>query len=287
MPNRITGEKNLIWPNGAKAAVMLTFDFDAETLQESRFKGKVGFADRSRGQYGPTEGLKRCLEVLDRRNVKGTFFVPGVVAERYPEHVKRIAEASHEIACHGYAHETELGIPREAEAEILKKAEQALKNITGKTPVGHRAPSSIMQMYEPELLYERGYLYSSSMKTCDWAYCHEINGKKVPLVELPVDYCLDDFSYFYFTLAVPRHKNIYRTSYVREIWQDEFDGLAAEGNKIMCLKLHPQLIGRASRAKMLESLIEYMQDNGAWIATCEETARYVLDFYGFDKEVRV
>lgn len=285
MAYRITGEKDFAWPDDAKIAVMLTFDFDAETLQESRFKGDLSFSDRSRGEYGPTEGLKRCLDLLNRRNVKGTFFIPGIVAERYPEHVKAIMENSHEIACHGYAHETELGISREAENQILEKAERALEAITGKRPVGHRAPSSIMQTYEPELLNERGYLYSSSMKTCDWAYCHEINGERIPLVELPVDYCLDDFSYFYFTLRIPRHKNIYRTSYVREIWQDEFDGLAAEKNKIMCLKLHPQLIGRSSRARMLESLIEYFQVNGAWITTCEEVARYVLRFNGYVEEV--
>ena len=69
MANRITGEKDFAWPNGAKVAVMLTFDFDAETLQESRFKGKVGFGDRSRGEYGPKEGLYRCLDVLERRGV--------------------------------------------------------------------------------------------------------------------------------------------------------------------------------------------------------------------------
>ena len=44
----------------------------------------------------------------------------------------------------------------------------------------------------------------------------------------------------------------------------------------MVLKLHPQLIGRASRAKFLEEFVAYMQDNGARITTCEEVARYVL-----------
>lgn len=283
MAYRITGDPDFRWPNGAKIAVMLTFDFDAETLQESRFKEKIGFGDRSRGEYGPGEGLRRCLKVLDNRNVKGTFFIPGVVAERYPEHVRQIAAASHELSCHGYAHETKLGISKDEEAEILEKTEQLLTSFSGKKPLGHRAPSSIMQMYEPELLLERGYLYSSSMKTCDWAYCHEVGGKKIPLVEFPVDYYLDDFSFFYFTLGIPRHKTTYTTEYVREIWQDEFDGLAAEENKIMCLKLHPQLIGRASRAKMLEEFISYMQENGAWIATCEEVARYVLKYNGFEE----
>lgn len=44
----------------------------------------------------------------------------------------------------------------------------------------------------------------------------------------------------------------------------------------MCLKLHPQLIGRSGRIRMLERLVLYMRQNGAWIAGCEEVARYVL-----------
>ena len=50
-------------------------------------------------------------------------------------------------------------------------------------------------------------------------------------------------------------------------------------NKIFILKLHPQMIGRASRAAMLGDLISYMKAQGAWITTCEEAARYVLAQY--------
>ena len=284
MPKGINGGEGIVWPNGARLAVMLTFDFDAETLQISRFQGNVGFGDRSRGEYGPNEGLKRCLDVLARRDVKGTFFVPGYVADHYPDKVREIIAGGHEIGYHGYLHETELGIPREQEERIMERGEQALLALTGKKPVGYRAPGSIMQLYSPDLIYERGYLYSSTMKTCDWAYCYEKDGRTLPMVELPTDYCLDDHSYYFYTLCVPRHRNLFNNRVVREIWQDEFDGLAAEGDKIMCLKLHPQLIGRASRAQMLEELIAYMQENGAWIATCEEVARYVLAQRG--EEVR-
>ena len=58
-----------------------------------------------------------------------------------------------------------------------------------------------------------------------------------------------------------------------------FDELANEGDKIFVLKLHPQLIGRSSRVRMLERFIAYMKANGAWLASCEEVARYVKDFY--------
>lgn len=275
----------ITWPLGKKVAVMLTFDFDAECLQIARFHGKdVIFADRSRGEYGPNEGIFRCLNVLSNQNVKGTFFVPGYVIEKYPNQVKSIVSAGHEIAYHGYMHDANaIRIPIDEERKNMDKAEALIMSVSGKRPVGHRAPGGYMQEYTVDLLDERGYKYSSALnppKSCDWAYLHERNGKKLPIVEFATDVMTEDFPYYFFSLSNPLHKTPYNNDYVREIWQDEFDGRIAEGDKFMCLKLHPSLIGRASRAHMLDEFIGYMKNNGAWIATCEEVADYVLSYYG-------
>ena len=64
------------------------------------------------------------------------------------------------------------------------------------------------------------------------------------------------------------------------IWKDYFDELLREEDKIFVLKLHPQMIGRASRAVMLGKFIEYMKQKGAWITTCEEVADYVVEHTG-------
>ncbi|MBP3927417.1 MAG: polysaccharide deacetylase [Clostridium sp.] len=285
MPYLIDGKTNgpaLTWPDGKRIAVMVTFDFDAEFLRISRAKSKgksIGFTDFSRGQYGPYEGLARCLDVLDATGIKSTFFVPGIVAERYRDSVCEIHRRGHEIACHGYLHESDRGISREEEILILDKAEAALETITGKKPVGHRGPESIIHPFTPELLHERGYLYSSSMKDCDWPYLWDRNGQTLPLVELPCDITMDDFTYYYFTFSDPAVRAMYTNREVFGNWKQEFDALALEGNKIFILKLHPQMIGRASRAAMLGDLISYMKTQGAWITTCEEAARYVLSQY--------
>ena len=267
------------WPGRARIAVMVTFDFDAEYLRMSRAASKgttIGFTDYSRGQYGPREGLKRCLDMLDTHDIKSTFFVPGIVAEKYTAQVESIHARGHEIACHGYMHESVRGISAEEETEILEKSEAILKRITGRRPVGHRGPESIIHPFTPELLAQRGYLYSSSMKDCDWAYLWEKDGQVLPLVELPCDITMDDFTYFYFTFSDPAVRSMYTNREVFGNWKDEFDGLVEEGNKIFILKLHPQMIGRASRIAALGNFIAYMKRHGAWITTCEEAARYVL-----------
>lgn len=136
----------ITWPNGARIAVMVTFDYDAEFLRISRAKTKgtkIGFTDFSRGQYGPHEGLRRCLDMLDTMNIKSTFFVPGIVAETYRDTVEEIHRRGHEIACHGYMHESDPNLSREEMCEILDRSEAILAEITGRKPVGHRGPESV------------------------------------------------------------------------------------------------------------------------------------------------
>ncbi|MEI3167915.1 MAG: hypothetical protein V8S58_08180 [Lachnospiraceae bacterium] len=128
-------------------------------------------------------------------------------------------------------------------------------DITGKKPVGHRGPESIIHPFTPQLLPEREYLYSSSMKDCDWPYLWEKDGQTLPLVELPCDITMDDFTYYYFTFSDPAVRAMYTNREVFRNWKQEFDALAEEGNKLFILKLHPQMIGRASRIGMVGELV--------------------------------
>lgn len=270
------------WPDNASIAVMITFDFDAEFLRISRAKSRgktISFSDYSRGLYGPNEGLKRCLNILQKHAVQSTFFVPGAVIEKYHDEVKSIHDHGHEIAYHGYMHETERGISREQEIEYMQKSEKLICSITGKKPVGHRGPDWITHSFTADLLVERGYLYSSTLCDCDWAYFHEHGGKVIPLVELPLDVLLDDFTYYYFTYSPPVVRSMYANREVFNNWKDEFDALSTEKDKIFVLKLHPQLIGRGSRIARLDDFISYMQAQGAWITTCENVAKYLLDAF--------
>ncbi len=265
------------WPSGKRIAVMVTFDFDAELLRKSVIgKREIGFSDTSRGQYGPDEGLARCLAMLKRQNLHTTFFVPGRIAELYPDKVQQIAADGHELAYHGYMHEATVDMPAAEEESNMVKSEELLAQFSGRKPVGYRGPLDLLPNCALQLMQKRGYLYCSTLKDCDWAYIHE----DYPVVELPTEPTLDDFSWFYFSYADEATITCsYPVNYVYDVWKDNFDELANEGDKVMVLKLHPQLIGRSSRVRMLERFIAYMKANGAWIASCEEVANYVKAFY--------
>lgn len=262
----------IVWPENKKIALMVTFDYELELLRESVYQKKLGFADLSRGQYGSSEGLDRCLEVLHKNNVKATFFIPGTIAEKYPEDVRKIDKEGHEIGYHGWLPETSLELPKEQENENMEKAEKALMTLTGKKPVGARGWRNVTYAYTPTLLRERGYHYSSIMKDRDWAYAYP---QEPDIIELPTEHTLDDYTYFFFSFDHPQHRANYPVDYVFQIWKDTLDELTTEGDKVMVLRLHPQFIGRSSRADMLDRFLKYAKEQGAWITTCEKTAAYV------------
>ena len=265
----------VVWPNNKRVAVVLTFDFDAETYWIGKNeKSTHVFANLSRGQYGPHEGIYRVLDMLDTQDVQATFFVPGYVAEKYAEQVALIHQKGHEIGYHGYLHEQKRGISREEETARMEQCEKILAGITGKKPIAHRGPGGIIHPFTMELLAERGYLYSSNMKDTNSPYIHQAGGKQI--VELPQEDILDDAAFYWFSLTAPIHRDIVPPETVNECWKLDFDALCEEPGSVVVLKCHPQLVGRAGRVRALGELIGYMKTQGAWIATGEEVANYVL-----------
>jgi peptidoglycan/xylan/chitin deacetylase (PgdA/CDA1 family) len=81
----------------------LTVDVE-EHFQVSGFEGVVRREDWPAHESRVVANTDRLLDLFARHRVRGTFFVLGWVAERHPLLVRRIAEADHEIGCHGYSH---------------------------------------------------------------------------------------------------------------------------------------------------------------------------------------
>lgn len=111
-------------------------------------------------------GVDSLLEMMDAHGARGTFFTLGWVAERQPWLVRRIADAGHEVASHGWAHQrvTEMG-PRELRAD-LRRSRRALEDACGQAVLGFRAPNfSILRGWQwaLDVLLDEGYAYDSSL----------------------------------------------------------------------------------------------------------------------------
>ena len=186
-----------LWPEGKKSAAMFTFDLDGDIIWQNMSSDEPNteklIRARSIGQYGPNRCVDMILDLLDKYQVKATFFVPGYVAEHNPDVIRRIDAAGHEIGNHGYTHERFVEKTVEEQLEILKKTQKVIKDITGKEPKGFRTPSGDWHVRTPYLLNELGFLYSSSMRGDDVPYYTVLDGKETDLVEIPSKWELDDY----------------------------------------------------------------------------------------------
>ena len=106
------------------------------------------------------------LDLFAQAGVTGTFFTLGWVAERYPALMRRIAEAGHEVASHGYDHARVFTFTPEQFRADLRKARAILEDASGQKVSGYRAPSFSIDPRTPwahPILAEEGYAYSSSV----------------------------------------------------------------------------------------------------------------------------
>jgi len=263
-----------IWPQDAKVAVGLSFDFDAETnaLRDSNFSPGV----LSQGEYAARVGIPRILALLDKYRIPATFFVPAVSALLHQDSIKLIlSKGRHEIGIHGWIHERNSLLSEDEERDLMKRSFETLKNLTGKAPVGIRTPSWDFSLSTLKIIRDLGLIYDSSLMADEKPYEILEDGKPSGIVELPVEWIMDDYPYFGFD-RFSAIRPLISPDDVLSIWSAEFDKAYEEGT-LFILTMHPKIIGHRSRIIMLEKLIQHiLSRKNVWFATHEEIARYVL-----------
>lgn len=266
----------LTWPRGKRCAAILSFDFDAESVlpyrQSDRWLETLGeFEQRT---YGPRRGVPRILELLARKGLPASFYIPAYTVRHYPEQVQQIAAAGHEIGCHGDIHELVDRLSATEEEEILIRSIAEITSATGKRPRGYRSPAWELNRRSPALLKRHGLIYDSSLMGDDRPYL--LTTPDGPLVELPVQWLLDDAVYYRAAPVGGAQRYLDHPDRVAKTWIAEFDGLAAAG-ACFILTLHPWISGRPSRIAALERVVDYIQArDDIWWTTCAELAEYTL-----------
>ena len=147
-------------------------------------------------------------------------------------------------------------LSRGEEAEVLDRGSAAIERITGERPLGYRSPSWELSEHSLALLAERDFVYDSSLMGDDAPYTVDANG--TTLVEIPVHWELDDYPYFSFSPAEGRTGLMASPEQVYQVWSAAFEGAHHYGRSFV-LTMHPFVIGRPGRLRMLERLIEYIR----------------------------
>jgi len=127
------------WLRGHRAALILTFDIDAESCMLAEGRRYAAHPNvMSHQAFGPLVGVPRILNMLKTEQVRATFFVPGVTACRYPELIRRIDAQGHEIGHHSYSHRPPQLLTEEEERRDFEQGLDALDQL-GIRPRGHRS----------------------------------------------------------------------------------------------------------------------------------------------------
>ena len=122
----------------------------------------------------------------------------------------------HEVAAHSYAHEKMTELSAEKEAEVWEKSMAALESV-GVKPQGYRAPYWMFGERSINHMKRLGFKYSSNMMDDDMPYMLEHKGRPTGLVELPVEWLLDDWPHFEMDRSGPEE--------VYQLWKPEWEGL--------------------------------------------------------------
>jgi peptidoglycan/xylan/chitin deacetylase (PgdA/CDA1 family) len=255
------------WPKEHRAAACFTVDVDATSpwLWEHRDATPNTLAALEHRTYGMRKGLARMVSMLERLDIKGSFFVPGIVAQENPDLLPGLLDRGHEIALHGYYHEIVSEISDAQFSDALGASIDLFVAQTGQRPKGFRSPAWELT---PHMLKELKAmdLWDSSLMGDDVPY--QIDG----VTELPVRWDNDDAIFFKFLGAgsnVPRPDRE-----VEQQWSDDAAAQTRDGGLFM-LTVHDWISGRPARVDMLERVFQTLVDNDdVWIATCGQIADY-------------
>ena len=150
---------------GEKIRNAMTCDVE-DYFQVSAFAPYIDRASWPTRECRVEANMERILALYERHGVRATFFTLGWIAERYPAMVRRIVDAGHELASHGYGH---LRASDQSRAEFdndIRSSKALLEDIGGQAVVGYRAPSFSIghaNLWALDALHEAGYKYSSSI----------------------------------------------------------------------------------------------------------------------------
>ncbi|MFL1453579.1 XrtA system polysaccharide deacetylase [Marinobacter sp. GN3S48] len=143
----------------------LTVDVE-DYFQVAALAEAVSRDDWSSMEYRVEANTDRLLALFEKNSTRATFFVLGWVAERSPSLIRRIRDAGHEVASHGYSHQLIYTQTPELFREETRKSKQILEDITGERISGYRAASysiTAQSRWALDILWEEGFTWDSSI----------------------------------------------------------------------------------------------------------------------------
>lgn len=265
-------------PQNAKIAVSVNLALEAfrhrsQITLETR-PGKTDHFSLSYAAYGARAGIWRILDTLDELGLKASMSTNGRAAELYPEAVRAVAQAGHEVVGHGWENDIieTYDDPEDERAEI-RRVGDAIEAAAGVRPVGWTSPGSAGSADTHSILASEGYVWNGDVADDDFPYRQQTAGGDIimmPRVNMPHN----DLIMWAFSRGSPE--------IIFENFKDTFDQLYSEGQKGMPgwteIVLHAQTGGRPTLIPVFKRCIAYArQHEGVWFGRKVDLAEWVRD----------
>jgi len=270
------------WPNNARVALWISpnvehYEYMPDPDEARNPWPRTPYPDvrgYSYRDYGNRVGFWRMLEPLDKYNIRCCVSLNMAVLEHYPEIAEAMVQRNWDYMSHGiYNTRYMYTFTEEQEREFYRDTIDTLRRHTGKQLKGMLGPAISGTERTPDLMAEAGLIYHT-----DWMHDDQpvpIKVKTGKLVSVPYSVELNDSSLL--------RDNHYEGDYFARICKAQFDQLykeGAESGRVMCIALHPFLIGQPHRIKFLDDILSYiMSHDGVWQTTADDIADYYIEHY--------
>ncbi len=270
------------WPNDARVALWISpnvehYEYMPDDDSARTPWPRTPFPDvqqYSYRDYGNRVGFWRMLETLDKYNIRCCVSLNMAVLEHFPEIRDAMVQRDYDYMSHGIYNTRYLyTYTEEQEREFYRDTIDTLKLHTGKQLKGMLGPAISGTERTPDLMAEAGLIYHT-----DWMHDDQpvpIKVKSGKLVSVPYSIELNDSSLL--------RDNHYEGDYFARICKAQFDQLykeGAESGRVMCIALHPFLIGQPHRIKYLDDILSHiMSHDGVWQTTADDIADYYIENY--------
>jgi len=274
------------WPGGARLALQIVLNYEeggencvlhGDPASESFLSEIIG-AEARRGvrhmsmesvyEYGSRVGVWRLKNLFDRYRIPVTVFAVGLAVEQYPDPVRALFAAGHEICSHGYRWIDYQHVDKNVEREHMQKAISAIENAIGERPLGwytgRTSPNTRALVVE-----EGGFLYDADDYSDELPFWNSQHGK--PHLVIPYTLDANDMR---FATAQGFNSGTQFLQYLK----DSFDVLYAEGAetpRMLSVGLHCRISGRPGRFAALEAFLRYARSHDdVWFCRRIDIARH-------------
>jgi len=275
------GRPKLTWPGGAHLAFWCAPNIEHYELDPPLNPSRtpwprpvpdvLNYAWRD---YGNRVGIWRMMAAMDRYGVRGSISLNVAVCDHFPDIAAACRERGWEFFSHGvYNTRYTYNMSEEQERAVIEDVKASIRKWSGQELAGWLAPALTLTERSMDLLAEAGITYTLDLFHDDQPL--PVNVRRGRLISVPYSLEINDFTSLFQGNATPR-------DYTDAI-KAQFDRLyleGAENGQVMCLPLHPFLIGQPHRMKQFEAALEYVTSHDkVWFATGREIAAYYLEHY--------